>query len=122
MLRGGFMLDIVYIALFSAGAFLIALLIIRLCEKFWHSIKNYQSKVIIIPIGGHVEDMEIFIKSLANRLHSGNYDGIENIIIANMGADNETIDICKKLESLYDYVYFCEGREISEKLQENMFF
>lgn len=115
------MLQVMYTIVFICTTFLLLIGIIRLIEMFWQSVRSYQSKIIIVPIGGHVDDIEIFIRSLISRAVGSKFGFVENIIIADMGADEETAEICKNLESQYDFIYFCEGREISEKLQEKLY-
>ena len=116
------MSEIVYALILALASAFIAIGFIKLSECFWKSIKNAQSKIIIVPIGGHVDDIEVFIRSLINRTNSSQKLGIvENIIIADMGADKETIEICNKLQKQYDFIYLCEGREISEKLKEKLY-
>ena len=99
----------------------LAIAFINLSGLFWKTIRNSQSQTIIVPIGGHVDDIEVFIRSLINRTNNNKYRVVENIIIADMGVDSETKEICQKLQKQYDYIYLCEGREISEKLKENLY-
>ena len=114
--------EIIYALILALVSAFIAIGFIKLSEGFWKSIKNAQSKIRLVPIGGHVDDIEVFIRSLINRPNSSHKLGIgENIIIADMGADKETIDICNKLQKQYDFIYLCEGREISEKLKEKLY-
>ena len=116
------MSEIIYALVLAVISAFVAIGFIKLSELFWRSIKNAQSKIIIIPIGGHVDDIEVFIRSLINRTNKSNkFNEIENIIIADMGADKETLDICNKLQKQYNFIYLCEGREISEKLKEKLY-
>lgn len=115
------MSEALYILCFVILTFAVAIGLVKLTELFWSSIKNYQNKIIIVPVGGHVEDIEIFVRSLINKAKGANIGLIENIIIADMGADEETALICRRLEEQYEFIYFCEGKDISEKLSEKLY-
>lgn len=86
----------------------------------WHKIKSAESKIIIIPVGGHVDDVELFVRSIINKSKLIGRD-FHSIILANMGADEETKIICTLLSNEYEFVYFCDGREILENLSENLY-
>lgn len=115
------MLETFNIICFVLVTFLSILALVKITEVFYNSIRNYQNKIIIVPVGGHVDDIEIFIRSLINKAKGAKFGLVENIIIADMGADEETAKICKNLENEYEFIYFCEGKEISEKLSEKLY-
>lgn len=115
------MFETLYIISFILITFLAVIGLVKLTEIFYNSIRNYQNKIIIVPVGGHVEDIEIFIRCLINKSRGAKFGLVESIIIADMGADEETAKICNNLENEYDFIYFCEGKEISEKLSEKLY-
>lgn len=83
--------------------------------------KSTKSKIIIIPIGAYDDDVEYFVRSIANKTKWNLRLNCENIILADMGADEETKNLCKRLQSQYSFVYFCDGKDIAKKLEETLY-
>lgn len=54
-------------------------------------------KIIIIPISGHIEDIEFFVRGLLNEKRWGSVLKCSKLVLADVGLDEETRKICKIL-------------------------
>lgn len=80
-----------------------------------------KAKIIIIPISAFDDDIEYFVRSIVNKTKWNIRNNCENIILADMGADEETKALCKSLQDQYNFVYFCDGKDIMKDLSETLY-
>lgn len=83
--------------------------------------KSAGTNIIIIPVSGHIDDVEYFIRGF---VHKGKWNGVvrpDNIIIADMGIDEETRKICMLLCEEFEFVYICDSREVISFLDEGIY-
>lgn len=65
---------------------------------------------IVLPIKDSDENIEYKIRSLSNLIESKNYNS--NLIIANMGMDFKTLQICHSVAEQDNKIIICDPQEV----------
>lgn len=84
------------------------------CVKFY---EGGACEIILIPVFGHVEDIEFRIRGAVVRRRKS-WRRAPNIIIADLGADKETAEIAKKLCCEYDGIEWVEYGALTDELRK----
>lgn len=116
-IKGGKIMETVfYIALLLAAVIGFAH-IFEIFENWLLKPRKKVNTVTIVPLSGHIEDVEQIIRDLK----SGDCLKRETqYLLADTGMDKETRDICETLCSKDLSVTFCESYQISDLLQRSM--
>ncbi|MDR1565364.1 MAG: hypothetical protein LBS74_10440 [Oscillospiraceae bacterium] len=75
--------------------------------------RNAQKALTLIPVKGHVEDVELLIRSAVLRA-SWCSNRSMNVIALDCGTDAETADICRKLAEESPLIKFCSSEELED--------
>lgn len=103
-------------ALFMILCVIAAIEIIQGLVKWIFASKSPDKSIIIFPVKGTCEDIEYIVRYLNWKCGNEPFDFAEKILLVDMGADNETVTLCKKLCEDYETVGFCKSSEIEEYL------
>lgn len=83
--------------------------------------RNIGTNIIIIPISGHIDDVEYFIRGLVHREKWNKVVRPDNIVIADMGIDEETRKIIMLLCEEFEFIYICDAKEVINFLDEGVY-
>jgi hypothetical protein len=107
-------LFIIFISIFSLYGLIELLRVIKL----YILTEKSQSFMIVIPACGHNEKIELVIRTAIEQVR-WLYKGRDcDVIIADMGMDEETRDLVFKICNDFDFVYYCEFDEINTFIRE----
>lgn len=78
--------------------------------------KSSAKSIIVFPVKGTCEDIEYIVRYLNWKCGNELQDCTDTILLVDMGADSETITLCRKLCEDYETVGFCKSSEIEKYL------
>lgn len=110
--------EIILAVVIGALAFVgLVSVISALCLSFYH-VSGGTREYIVLPVSGHVEDIEFRIRGAAvRRRRMGRH---LRIYLANFGADAETAEIAKRMCEEFEGIEWVEGCELAGKLKGNI--
>jgi hypothetical protein len=94
--------------------------IIRLIEQKMMSVKQKPYIFSLLPLQGHVEQVEFLVRSIITENRWENFNSQVTMIIIDMGLDEETQNICKNISGEYPFIVFCKQNEIDTVLKEKI--
>jgi hypothetical protein len=101
-----------------AGVLLTFFAVVGVAET-WRCIKKYllapagKRAAFVVTCAGHDEQIEYYVRSLANQANEMSLGGSRQIIVVDAGMDDETYAICEKLENDIDGLTICKTGELS---------
>ena len=92
--------------------------IFRAVSLFFLDKKN--STITLIPICGHVEDIEMVLRNAMSSAQWLGNKGAQRIICLDLGVDEETRDICEIFRDEYELVELYSLEEFSAVMQQSV--
>ncbi len=90
--------------------------VFRVISLFFCERKN--ATITLIPICGHVEDIEMVLRNAMSSSHWMSNKGEQRIICLDLGVDEETRDICEIFHEEHDLIEFYSLEEFNEVMQQ----
>lgn len=87
--------------------------------SWFYNISGGAGECIVLPVKGHVEDIEFRIRGAIVRRRRASRR-LPRIYLADFGADAETAEIAKRMCDEFDVLEWVDGAELSRKLRENI--
>lgn len=107
---------ITYTILLLAAVVGFAHILSMLEQKLLHS-KHQAHTITVVPLSGHVEEMELLIRELrTGRRRKEN----TNLLLVDAGMDEETRSICEKLCGEYVDLIMCDQCQVGNLLQRSI--
>lgn len=94
----------------------IAYIIEILCD--FMLLKKSSRHSVIIPISGEMEDIEYIIRRTQYR-YSKIHEKLKTIIILDIGASKETLEICRQMSEVMENIRICSLSELKDFVREN---
>lgn len=110
-------MDYALFALFMIMCIIISMEIIQGLLRWIFREKTAPEMITVFPIRGGCTDVEYIVRYLMWKKENLENPDTEKIILADLGADEETVLMCKKLMEDFPAVEFCKGDELSSRLQ-----
>ena len=80
--------------------------------------KKRTNTITVMPINGKIDDIEYIVRHLMWKNSWGDDYTTQKIIILDLGADEETVSICKCLCEENQMIKFCTPKELEEYLKK----
>lgn len=85
----------------------------------FYSTNGSAREYLILPVKGHMEDIEFRIRgAMARRRKAGNH--ISKIYLADFGADDETVEIARRMCGEFEVLEWVDSFELTENIRENI--
>ena len=102
--------------LLTLGFILLVSAVVTIAKAVLPSGKTQDSAFVVLPVSGHVEDIELRVRELVRG--SRGLRGAA-IILADFGADGETAEICRRLCREFDTVRWIAGTALEKTIIEH---
>jgi len=114
------MLEILVWLVFSGFAFIGVAAVVRSIEDRILSSRTKRNITCVYPIKGHADDAEEIIQAYHNRVHWDHPSCGSLLIVLDMGLDEDTLALCRKLCEQYGEMMLCSPEELDAVLQSKV--
>ncbi len=82
------------------------------CIKSYFLSPKHETAAFVLSCKGHDEQIEYYLRSLANQARDFRFCGEPLIIVIDTGMDSETLDICERLTSEINGLTVCKTGDL----------
>ncbi len=74
--------------------------------------------ITVVPVTGKINDIEFIVRNLVWRSNWNSEDSTAKIILLDLGADEDAVNICRKLSEKNYFIEFLSPQEFENFLEE----